>query len=356
VSKEPSQPSSMSPLLGSQPDRQAREAYAEKCAAILISAYRKADCENPEMWLTNAVTMLGQYPGAVMAEVCNPRSGLQTRSKWLPTIAEIREACDRVLAEHQARERRTHLNEHRVLVDTPRGPMTEPDAERLRLGKPLQGITSHLRIAGPVEQKAASQEEWVDRCLRELLTRMAAHDRKANAQRPPGTARARFELECVLRWNLGLAPRTFEVVYNFLLDNPEVYHEAVEIRRKSEGTSDAAWRHIADAVNSAGLRISLPVRPERTQAHERSATPGARRRVAESWETQRRTMKRSVYAKPNEPPPGLTDADRQAWYERRLETLKGQPAAGLSAEALAIMGRPSIDRAPAATEHLEAAE
>lgn len=329
---------------------------AEAIAAVIFGSYRRGDFTDPDRFLSGTAAILGEFPERVVAEAFDPRTGLQTRQKWPPNQAEVREACERVLAEHKNRERRAHLNEHRVLVDTPRGPMTEPDAERLRLGKPLQGITSHLRIAGPVEQKAASQEEWVDRCLRELLTRMAAHDRKANAQRPPGTARARFELECVLRWNLGLAPRTFEVVYNFLLDNPEIYHEAVEIRRKSEGTSDAAWRHIADAVNGAGLRISLPVRPERTQAHERSATPGARRRVAESWETQRRTMKRSVYAKPNEPPPGLTDADRQAWYERRLETLKGQPAAGLSAEALAIMGRPSIDRAPAATEHLEAAE
>lgn len=39
--------------------------------------------------------MLADYPVDVIHAVCDPRSGIASRLKWLPTIAEVKEACER---------------------------------------------------------------------------------------------------------------------------------------------------------------------------------------------------------------------------------------------------------------------
>lgn len=38
--------------------------------------------------------ILSEYPQEVVDFVCDPRTGLPRTLKWLPTIAEIAEACD----------------------------------------------------------------------------------------------------------------------------------------------------------------------------------------------------------------------------------------------------------------------
>lgn len=38
--------------------------------------------------------MLEQYPDEVINYVCDPRTGIQRRSKWPPTISEMVDACD----------------------------------------------------------------------------------------------------------------------------------------------------------------------------------------------------------------------------------------------------------------------
>jgi hypothetical protein len=39
--------------------------------------------------------ILAEYPPEIVDFVCDPRTGLPRRLKWLPTIAEIVEACER---------------------------------------------------------------------------------------------------------------------------------------------------------------------------------------------------------------------------------------------------------------------
>jgi hypothetical protein len=101
---------------------------AERHAAVMLSAYRKIDCDDPEAWTTATVAVLARYPDDVMAEICHPQSGIQTRIKWPPVPQEIREAGDIALERKVSRERRAQLAQHRVLLDTPYGPKPEPEA------------------------------------------------------------------------------------------------------------------------------------------------------------------------------------------------------------------------------------
>lgn len=49
--------------------------------------------------------MLEQYPSEVIVYISDPRTGVQRRCKWPPTISEIVEACDKRIAELNQAER-----------------------------------------------------------------------------------------------------------------------------------------------------------------------------------------------------------------------------------------------------------
>lgn len=53
---------------------------------------------DPDTYLRALTALLGSYPSDVVQAVVDPRSGLPSRLKWLPTIAEVKEACEREMA------------------------------------------------------------------------------------------------------------------------------------------------------------------------------------------------------------------------------------------------------------------
>lgn len=63
-------------------------------AEILIGCYRRDDAADPEIYGRAVVAVLMRYPESVVLEVTEPATGLPSRLKWLPAIAEIVEACD----------------------------------------------------------------------------------------------------------------------------------------------------------------------------------------------------------------------------------------------------------------------
>jgi hypothetical protein len=147
--------SSAAALRNGRPESETEERIgaAERHALVLLSGYRRIDCDDPENWTTNAVAVLARYPEAVMAELCHPQSGLQTRIKWPPTSQEIREAGDIAMDRYLARERRAQLAQHRVLLNTPRGLLPEAkalpllEAERKRMLAGFDALQADLRPA-----------------------------------------------------------------------------------------------------------------------------------------------------------------------------------------------------------------
>ena len=71
-------------------------------AARLLGCYRTGDANDPEAYITAVVSVLVRYPANIIREVTEPATGLPSRLKWLPTIAEIREECE-ILANRERR-------------------------------------------------------------------------------------------------------------------------------------------------------------------------------------------------------------------------------------------------------------
>lgn len=65
-----------------------------RCQMALFSAYRLDQFADPDGFKTQLGAVLEQYPDEVITFVCDPRTGIQRRNKFPPTISEIVEACD----------------------------------------------------------------------------------------------------------------------------------------------------------------------------------------------------------------------------------------------------------------------
>ena len=64
-------------------------------AQLLLGCYRKTDAADPEVYATAVTATLARYSEGVAATVTDPRTGLPATMKFLPTVAEIHEACER---------------------------------------------------------------------------------------------------------------------------------------------------------------------------------------------------------------------------------------------------------------------
>ena len=64
-------------------------------ATLLFGCYRAAEASAPKVYLAAAEAVLRCYPERVAQVVCDPVHGLPSRSRFLPSIAEIKEACER---------------------------------------------------------------------------------------------------------------------------------------------------------------------------------------------------------------------------------------------------------------------
>ncbi len=60
----------------------------------MFGCYRKGDANDPETYTAAVTAILAEYSPEVIKRITDPRSGLPRKLKWLPTVAEVSEACD----------------------------------------------------------------------------------------------------------------------------------------------------------------------------------------------------------------------------------------------------------------------
>lgn len=65
---------------------------------MIFSAYRRDDFADPDGFAVQLGAVLEQYPDDVIRFVTSPRTGIQRKAKFPPTIAEIVEMCDAEVA------------------------------------------------------------------------------------------------------------------------------------------------------------------------------------------------------------------------------------------------------------------
>lgn len=69
-----------------------------KCQKALFAGYRLDQYADPETFKASVGTVLEQFPDEVISYITHPRTGIQRRIGFPPTIAEIVTACETQLA------------------------------------------------------------------------------------------------------------------------------------------------------------------------------------------------------------------------------------------------------------------
>jgi hypothetical protein len=97
--------------------------YATLRARLLLGCYRTGDANDADTYVSAIAATLAHFPEHVITQVTHPVLGLPSRCKWLPSVSEVREACDAIMepiiekrrhqerVENQFEERRTFYEE-----------------------------------------------------------------------------------------------------------------------------------------------------------------------------------------------------------------------------------------------------
>jgi hypothetical protein len=67
---------------------------ALKAAKLLLGCYRTGEANDPAIFGAAVAAVLSDYSPEVINYVCDPRTGLPSSSKWMPTAAEVKAACE----------------------------------------------------------------------------------------------------------------------------------------------------------------------------------------------------------------------------------------------------------------------
>lgn len=69
---------------------------ADKCARLL-GQFRRNDADDPETFVVALTAIMTQYPVPVLDAICSPTEGLATKGSFVPSLFEIREACNETM-------------------------------------------------------------------------------------------------------------------------------------------------------------------------------------------------------------------------------------------------------------------
>lgn len=86
----------------------AKLTMAAKYAKLLLGCYRVGDANDPEVYTAAVIRVLSDYPEDIVRSVVDPREGLPSKVQWLPTVKEIRAACNEI---HLPRQRLQEMQE-----------------------------------------------------------------------------------------------------------------------------------------------------------------------------------------------------------------------------------------------------
>jgi len=74
---------------------------AANAAGRLLGFYPTQTPNSPKEYAAAVTALLAEYPREVVEVVCDPRRGLATRCKFIPTIAELTEALESEMEPHR---------------------------------------------------------------------------------------------------------------------------------------------------------------------------------------------------------------------------------------------------------------
>jgi hypothetical protein len=116
----------------------------------MLGYWRKGEANNPKAYGLAVAAMLAEYPPDVVEELTHPLRGMPSRTDFMPTLRELREACEQ---ESERNQRINDLGKYQrrpIKYEKPRAPA--PSHEEL--------MKTHGRFLGPFESPGDKWNKW----------------------------------------------------------------------------------------------------------------------------------------------------------------------------------------------------
>jgi hypothetical protein len=147
-------------LRGRSTSAQCSESFAKQRTLALLGSYRSGDAADPHVYVAAVTAVLMHYDEDVVRDVTDPVRGLPGTLKWLPAVAEVRQACeDRLKPVREAMAREKREADTRLLLTPP----TATAEERER------AVARWERDMRPAMQPAPVGPRMPERELEEML-------------------------------------------------------------------------------------------------------------------------------------------------------------------------------------------
>ena len=119
--------------------------------------------DNPGVYAGAVVMALMAYPPEIVTQATDPRRGIQSTSKFLPSIAELTEACEKRMASLRARWREvSNMKKFREVCYQP------DEQERKRMKVKFESLSAEVaKAADPVPDKIRKTVEQSLEALQE---------------------------------------------------------------------------------------------------------------------------------------------------------------------------------------------
>src|SRR5690349_15537233 len=75
-------------------EQERKNILAAERTQLMLDCFRTGEANNPEVFVTAIAATLARYPDQVIYEVTDPRTGIPSKISWMPTIKDVREACE----------------------------------------------------------------------------------------------------------------------------------------------------------------------------------------------------------------------------------------------------------------------
>jgi hypothetical protein len=144
----------------------ARRTRIAELAKILLGCYRTGDANDPAIYAGAIIAVLSDYPLDVIEAAVDPRTGLPAQSKWLPTVAEVKDFCEaRMIPRRMQAQGLRQLEEREQLAiehQWPRKTYAQLCAECRAVGINIgpKGPSHAVDVVAVRQQYGISQEQW----------------------------------------------------------------------------------------------------------------------------------------------------------------------------------------------------
>jgi hypothetical protein len=145
-------------------------------ARILIGSYRRGEAEDKEIYVGAIAAILACYPESVARFVTDPRTGLSGAIDWLPSVAQVKAACERAMQPLRAEQQRL-LERERTRAVLASKVTVSPERRKALATDLRQKLADHAN---------ALAKEYAQRPPMPSERLIASWTQQAEAQIPPG--------------------------------------------------------------------------------------------------------------------------------------------------------------------------